>query len=40
MTGTCIKPLTVYSGDHVIMDFFELGKVDCYFTNLSQPILN
>jgi len=32
MTGTCIKPLTVESGDHVIMDFFELGKVDCHFT--------
>ena len=32
MTGTCIKPLTVESGDHVVMDFFELGKVDCYFT--------
>ena len=32
MTGTCIEPLTVASGDHVIMDFFQLGKVDCYFT--------
>ena len=32
MTGTCIKPLTVESGDHVVMDFFELGKVDCHFT--------
>jgi len=31
MTGTCIKPLKVREGDHIIMDFFEFGKVDCHF---------
>lgn len=31
MTGTCIKPLKVKVGDHIVMDFFELGKVDCNF---------
>ena len=30
MTGTCIKPLTVQTGDNIVMDFCELGKVDCY----------
>ena len=32
LTGTCIKPIAVAEGDHVVMDFYELGKVDCYFS--------
>jgi 2-keto-4-pentenoate hydratase len=32
LTGTCIKPIKVKKGDHIIMDFFELGKVECYFS--------
>ena len=30
MTGTCIKPLTVQAGDNIVMDFCELGRVDCH----------
>ena len=32
ITGTCIKPLTVQAGDNIVMDFYELGKVDCHLT--------
>lgn len=32
LTGTCIKPITVAGGDYIVMDFYELGKVDCYFS--------
>ena len=32
LTGTCIKPITVAEGDNIVMDFYELGKVDCYFS--------
>ena len=32
LTGTCIKPIEVEEGDHVVMDFYELGKVDCHFS--------
>jgi len=29
ITGTAIKPLTVISGDNIVMDFNELGSVEC-----------
>ena len=29
MTGTCIKPLPVQAGDNIVMDFYELGSVEC-----------
>ncbi len=29
ITGTCIKPLSVEAGDKIVIDFYELGKVDC-----------
>tara|TARA_B110000238_G_C16076115_1_gene417229 strand:- start:288 stop:1055 length:768 start_codon:yes stop_codon:yes gene_type:complete len=32
LTGTCIKPIDVVQGDHILMDFYELGKVDCHFS--------
>jgi len=32
MTGTCIKPLTVKADDKILIDFYELGKVDCHLT--------
>lgn len=31
LTGTCIKPIEVLEGDHIVIDFYELGKVDCHF---------
>jgi|TARA_B110000495_G_scaffold171197_1_gene159326 2-keto-4-pentenoate hydratase len=31
LTGTCIKPIEVLGGDHIVIDFYELGKVDCHF---------
>ena len=31
LTGTCIKPFSVEPGDEVLMDFHELGKVNCSF---------
>jgi 2-keto-4-pentenoate hydratase len=34
LTGTCIKPITVFEGDHIVMDFYELGKVDCHFSSV------
>ena len=33
LTGTCIKPITVAEGDNIVMDFYELGKVDCHFSS-------
>ena len=30
MTGPGINPLTVQTGDNIVMDFCELGKVDCH----------
>ena len=36
LTGTCVKPFTVAPGDEVLMDFGELGKVSCSF---SQQVL-
>ena len=32
MTGTCIKPLKVQAGDNIVMNFYDLGLVEC---NLS-----
>lgn len=32
LTGTCIKPFEVKAGDQVVMDFYELGKVNCCFS--------
>ena len=29
ITGTCIKPLTVRPGDNIVMDFYDLGSVEC-----------
>ncbi len=31
ITGTCIKPLTVKVGDYILMDFYDLGSVECKF---------
>jgi len=29
ITGTCIKPLKVKAGDNIVMDFYDLGSVEC-----------
>jgi len=31
ITGTCVPPVPVVPGDHVLMDFGELGTIEARF---------